>query len=96
MPNYFGKLFRWKNSRPKRDWVNGFRARWKGRVRVRKPRNIKRARAKVPYLPTGTYLPTVSTGTPTIIKLNASNLAIQYHTQVYDVSNLVGHGAQVR
>ena len=29
------------------------------------------------YLPVGTYLPTVSTGTPTIIKLNASNLAIQ-------------------
>jgi len=47
-------------------------------------------------IPTYRYLPTVSTGTPTIIKLNASNLAIQYHTQVYDVSNLVGHGAQVR
>ena len=38
---------RWPDDRPARDWVRNFRRRWKHRVKVRKPTNIKRARAKV-------------------------------------------------
>jgi hypothetical protein len=38
---------RWVDSRPGKDWVRNFRQRWRHRVKVRKPTNIKRSRAKV-------------------------------------------------
>jgi hypothetical protein len=38
---------RWKNSRPAKDWVRGFKKRWSHRVKIRKPTNIRRSRAKV-------------------------------------------------
>lgn len=40
---------RWKNSRPGKDWVRSFKGRWRHRVKVRRPRNIKRSRAKVSH-----------------------------------------------
>lgn len=38
---------RWKNDRPGKEWIRCFRRRWSHRVRVRRPTNIKRSRAKV-------------------------------------------------
>jgi hypothetical protein len=38
---------RWPDNHPARDWVRNFRRRWKHRVKVHKPTNIKRAWAKV-------------------------------------------------
>lgn len=38
---------RWEDSRPAKDWVRNFRSRWRHRVKVKKPSNIKRSRAKV-------------------------------------------------
>lgn len=38
---------RWDNSRPGKDWVRSFKDRWRHRVKVKKPSNIKRSRAKV-------------------------------------------------
>jgi hypothetical protein len=38
---------RWLEDRPGKGWVRNFRKRWRHRVRVRKPTNIKRSRAKV-------------------------------------------------
>jgi hypothetical protein len=38
---------RWKGHRPGKDWVRLFKKRWSHRVKVRKPTNIKRSRAKV-------------------------------------------------
>jgi hypothetical protein len=38
---------RWPNDRPGIDWVDNFRRRWRHRVKVRKPTNIRRSRAKV-------------------------------------------------
>jgi hypothetical protein len=40
-------LTRWKNCRPAKDWVRSFRGRWSHRVKIRKPTNIRRSRAKV-------------------------------------------------
>jgi hypothetical protein len=37
----------WVNHRPGRHWIRHFRRRWAHRVKVRKPSNIKRSRAKV-------------------------------------------------
>jgi hypothetical protein len=38
---------RWKNDRPGSDWIRSFKRRWSHRVKVKKPSNIKRTRAKV-------------------------------------------------
>jgi len=38
---------RWKNERPAKDWVRGFRKRWAHRLKLRRPTSIKRSRAKV-------------------------------------------------
>lgn len=38
---------RWKDSKPGKDWIRNFQKRWSHMVKVRKPRNIKRSRAKV-------------------------------------------------
>jgi hypothetical protein len=38
---------RWLEDRPGKGWVRNFQKRWRHRVRVRKPTNIKRSRAKV-------------------------------------------------
>ena len=38
---------RWKDSKPGKDWIRGFQKRWKHKVKMRKPNNIKRSRAKV-------------------------------------------------
>lgn len=38
---------RWKDSKPGTDWVRSFQRRWSHKVKVRKPTNIKRCRAKV-------------------------------------------------
>jgi hypothetical protein len=38
---------RWVNSRPGVDWIRNFKRRWSHRVKVKKPSNIKRSRAKV-------------------------------------------------
>jgi hypothetical protein len=38
---------RWKDSRPGNDWIRNFKRRWSHRVKVKKPCNIKRSRAKV-------------------------------------------------
>ncbi len=38
---------RWCENRPSKDWVANFRRRWRHRVKERKPKNIKRSRAKV-------------------------------------------------
>jgi hypothetical protein len=38
---------RWKDHRPGKDWIKFFRKRWQHRIKVRKPTNIKRSRAKV-------------------------------------------------
>jgi hypothetical protein len=37
----------WEDDRPGRHWVRNFRDRWSHRVKVRKPKNIRRSRAKV-------------------------------------------------
>jgi hypothetical protein len=37
------------NNRPAKDWVRSFKDRWSHRVKVRKPTNIRRSRAKVRY-----------------------------------------------
>lgn len=39
--------FTWKNGRPGLGWVRKFRDRWADRIKMRKPTNIKRNRAKV-------------------------------------------------
>jgi transposase-like protein len=38
---------RWPEDRPGKAWIRNFRRRWRHRVRVRKPTNIKRSHAKV-------------------------------------------------
>ena len=38
---------RWKDNLPGKDWVKSFKKRWSHRVKVRKPRTIKRSRAAV-------------------------------------------------
>jgi len=38
---------RWENNRPGYDWIRSFKERWSHRVKVKKPSNIKRSRAKV-------------------------------------------------
>jgi hypothetical protein len=38
---------RWVDDRPGREWVRLFQKRWSHRVKIRKPRNIKRSRAAV-------------------------------------------------
>lgn len=38
---------RWEENLPGLDWIRGFRERWKGEVRLKKPTNIKRSRAMV-------------------------------------------------
>ena len=38
---------RWKNLRPGKHWVRAFRKRWQHEVKMKKPKNIKRSRAKV-------------------------------------------------
>jgi DDE superfamily endonuclease len=38
---------RWVNSRPGKHWVRSFKDRWKHRVTVKRPSNIKRSRSKV-------------------------------------------------
>ena len=38
---------RWDNDRPGKDWIKLFKKRWSHRVKVRRPTNIKRSRAKV-------------------------------------------------
>lgn len=38
---------RWKESRPGKHWIRSFQKRWSHRVKLRKPTNIKRSRAKV-------------------------------------------------
>jgi hypothetical protein len=38
---------RWKDDRPGKEWVRLFQKRWSHRVKIRKPRNIKRSRAAV-------------------------------------------------
>jgi hypothetical protein len=40
---------RWVNDRPAKDWVISFTKRWSHRVKVRKPTNIRRSRAKVRF-----------------------------------------------
>jgi hypothetical protein len=38
---------RWVEDRPGKHWIRNFRRRWSHRVKVRKPKNIKRSRARV-------------------------------------------------
>jgi hypothetical protein len=38
---------RWEKDQPGQDWIRSFKSRWSHRVKVKKPRNIKRSRAKV-------------------------------------------------
>jgi hypothetical protein len=38
---------RWPDGRPGKDWVRSFTRRWRHKVKVKKPSNIKRCRAKV-------------------------------------------------
>jgi hypothetical protein len=38
---------RWLDDRPGREWVRLFQKRWSHRIKIRKPRNIKRSRAQV-------------------------------------------------
>ncbi len=38
---------RWSNNRPGRDWIRSFKSCWSHRIKVKKPSNIKRSRAKV-------------------------------------------------
>jgi hypothetical protein len=38
---------RWENDRPGYDWIRSFKDRWRHRVKVKKPSNIKRSKAKV-------------------------------------------------
>lgn len=38
---------RWTNGRPGKEWVRNFQRRWAHRVKVKKPRNIKRSRGNV-------------------------------------------------
>lgn len=38
---------RWKDNKPGREWLLHFRKRWAHRIKLRKPTNIKRSRAKV-------------------------------------------------
>jgi len=47
---FFYLFRRWPDSLPGNDWLRSFRDRWKKRVKVRKPQNIKRSRAKVWFL----------------------------------------------
>jgi transposase-like protein len=42
-----GVLVRWVDGKPGKDWVRNFQKRWKHRVVVKKPTNIKRSRAQV-------------------------------------------------
>jgi hypothetical protein len=38
---------RWENDMPGYDWIRSFKERWSHRVKVKRPSNIKRSRAKV-------------------------------------------------
>ena len=42
----YGVETRWENNMPGKDWIEGFTRRWSHRVKLKKPRAIKRSRSQ--------------------------------------------------